>query len=108
MWNNKTAFKCEDETFLFRKKTKKILNGGKKMLIAASFPSAQIRSIALSCTKYVDYRHNQNKKGFAISNTSKAFYMIFAGFLGLLFRHSFRRNISTFIQLFTKKKNFNL
>ena len=81
------------------------------MLIAASFPSAQIRSIALSCTKYVDYRHNQNKKGFAIFNTSKAFYMIFAGFLGLLFRHSFRRNISTFIQLFTNKKKktfFNL
>ena len=75
------------------------------MLIAASFPSAQIRSIALSCTKYVYYRHNQNKKkGFAIFNTSKAFYMISAGFLGLLFRHSFRRNISTFIQLFTKKK----
>ena len=74
------------------------------MLIAASFPSAQIRSIALSCTKYVDYRHNQNKKGFAIFNTSKAFYMIFAGFLGLLFRHSFRRNISTFNYLQKKKK----
>ena len=74
------------------------------MLIAASFPSAQIRSIALSCTKYVDYRHNQNKKGFAISNTSKAFYMIFAGFLGLLFDEIYQHS---FNYLQKKKKNFS-